>query len=46
MMDKFSTKKGFPIITWTVNNKEQGKKLLDLGVDGLISNDPKLFKTN
>ncbi len=44
MLHKFSTKKGYPILTWTVNNKKEGETLLKLGVDGLVSNDPALFK--
>jgi len=44
LLHKFSTKKGYPIVTWTINDKIEGEKLIKLGVDGLISNDPLLFK--
>ncbi len=44
MLAKFSSRKGYPILTWTINDKQEGETLLKLGVDGLISNDPVLFK--
>ncbi|WP_320129560.1 glycerophosphodiester phosphodiesterase family protein [uncultured Sphaerochaeta sp.] len=39
-MEKFHTKKGYPICSWTVNSKEDAKTLLDMGVEGIISNNP------
>lgn len=32
------------VYAWTVNDLEAGKKLKDMGVDGLITNFPELFK--
>ena len=32
-----------PVIVWTVDNKKNGDKLLDKGISGLITNDPKKF---
>ncbi|MFD2200580.1 glycerophosphodiester phosphodiesterase family protein [Shivajiella indica] len=34
--------KGMKVIPWTVNNKEQMEKLLDMGVDGIITDYPNL----
>ncbi len=31
---------GFPVVPWTVNSKRRMKKMLDLGVDGLITDYP------
>lgn len=42
-MHKFSIKKGYPILSWTVDDRESGRRLLNLGVDGLITNNPGLF---
>jgi glycerophosphoryl diester phosphodiesterase len=39
-MLKFHEKKGYQICTWTVNTKEDAKTLLELGVEGIISNNP------
>jgi glycerophosphoryl diester phosphodiesterase len=36
-------KRKMRIIPWTVNSKEEIKKMIDLGVDGLISDYPDLF---
>lgn len=44
MMAKFSKRKGFPILAWTVDDLNAGVNLLSLGVDGLISNNPSLFE--
>lgn len=40
---KFKTQKGYPLCTWTVGSLLEGKRSLDLGADGLISNDPAMF---
>lgn len=42
-MAKFSKRKGYPILSWTVNDRDTGVRLLSLGVDGLISNNPSMF---
>ena len=34
---------GLQILAWTVNDKERGEKLIELGVDGLISDYPHYF---
>ncbi len=36
--------KGIKVIPWTVNKTSQMKKLIELGVDGIISDYPNLFK--
>jgi glycerophosphoryl diester phosphodiesterase len=36
--------KGMKIIPWTVNNKKEVKKLKKMGVDGIITDYPDLFK--
>ncbi|MFA7371091.1 MAG: glycerophosphodiester phosphodiesterase family protein [Sphaerochaetaceae bacterium] len=40
---KFRLHKRYPIISWTVNSKEEGLRLLQMGVEGLISDNPDLF---
>jgi glycerophosphoryl diester phosphodiesterase len=41
---KFCHEKGMKIIPWTVNVKKQIKKLRKMGVDGIITDYPDLFK--
>ena len=31
---------GYPIITWTVDGEEEARRVLEAGVDGVISNRP------
>jgi glycerophosphoryl diester phosphodiesterase len=35
-----SQRRGYPIISWTVDDKEEAKRLLEMGVCGIISNNP------
>ena len=34
---------GVELIAWTVDDAERMRKLVDMGVDGLVSNDPRLY---
>jgi glycerophosphoryl diester phosphodiesterase len=34
---------GVELIAWTVDEEKRMRKLIDLGVDGIVSNDPRLF---
>ena len=38
-------KLGIPLIVWTVNDRAEMADLLDLGVDGLITDRPDLLRT-
>ena len=38
-----SHRKGMKVIVWTVNTLPEMQKMLDLGVDGIISDYPNLF---
>ncbi len=35
---------GVELIAWTVDDEARMRKLVDMGVDGLVSNDPRLFQ--
>jgi glycerophosphoryl diester phosphodiesterase len=35
---------GVELIAWTVDEEKRMRKLVELGVTGLVSNDPRLFK--
>ena len=34
---------GVELIAWTVDEEKRMHKLVELGVDGIVSNDPRLF---
>ena len=34
---------GVKVIPWTANRPEQWKRLIEIGVDGIVSDDPKLL---
>lgn len=34
---------GYPVIPWTINDPEEAKKLIELGVDGIISDNPEMI---
>ena len=35
---------GVELIAWTVDDEPRMRKLVEMGVDGLVSNDPRLFQ--
>lgn len=35
---------GVELIAWTVDDEARMRKLVDMGVDGLVSNDPRMYK--
>ena len=37
-------KLGFRVIPWTVNEERDWKKMIDLGVDGIITDDPEALQ--
>ncbi len=39
-LEKFGRHRGYTILTWTVNEQTHAEKLLRLGIDGIISDDP------
>ncbi len=39
-MERFRSSKGYPICTWTVDDLDTARRVLNLKVDGIISNDP------
>jgi glycerophosphoryl diester phosphodiesterase len=41
---RICTHAGVELIAWTVDEEKRVHKLVDLGVDGLVSNDPRLFQ--
>jgi len=43
ILEKFQKRKGYPVFTWTVNELDTAVRVLDLGVDGIICNDPGMF---
>jgi glycerophosphoryl diester phosphodiesterase len=40
---KFVQSKNLKIMVWTINDEKTLKKLIDLGVDGIITDKPKLL---
>ncbi len=36
---------GVAVITWTVDNEAEVRRLRDLGVDGIVTNDPRVFQS-
>ena len=35
---------GVPVIAWTVDDRPRARRLAALGVDGIVTNDPRIFK--
>ena len=36
---------GVELIAWTVDDEARLRKLVEMGVDGLVSNDPRLYRS-
>jgi glycerophosphoryl diester phosphodiesterase len=41
---KICDRAGVELIAWTVDDEPRMRKLVEMGVDGLVSNDPRLYK--
>ena len=41
---KYTRRLGYPVITWTVNDPAEARRLTELGVNGLIGNDPMMLR--
>ena len=43
IFNKDSLRRGYPIISWIVDDVEEAKRMIDMGVCGIISNNPEDF---